>query len=175
VRGVLVSCYPARESMIMQHFVDKAAALYRIVLGSVLGVMVVIVFVNVVLRKFFHSGLDFTEEGLRYLFVWMSYLGIVAAFKTDSHIRMTMVTDRLPERMRVALAFVMNFAILYALCFCLHGGMVYIDTNFGTYGELIKIPYWMIIFSVVFACICMAVMTFIEMFGQVKYLLGRGE
>jgi TRAP-type C4-dicarboxylate transport system permease small subunit len=161
--------------MMMQRFMDKAAALYRIILGSVLGLMVIIVFVNVVLRKFFHSGIDFTEEGLRYLFVWMSYLGIVAAFKTDSHIRMTMVTDRLPERIRVALAFVMNFAILYALYFCLHGGMVYIDTNFGTYGELIKIPYWIIIFSVVFACICMAAMTVIEMFGQARRLLGRGE
>jgi TRAP-type C4-dicarboxylate transport system permease small subunit len=105
----------------------------------------------------------------------MSYLGIVAAFKTDSHIRMTMVTDRLPERIRVALAFVMNFAILYALYFCLHGGMVYIDTNFGTYGELIKIPYWIIIFSVVFACISMAAMTVVEMFGQARRLFGRGE
>jgi TRAP-type C4-dicarboxylate transport system permease small subunit len=159
----------------MQQLLDKAAALYRIVLGSVLGLMVVIVFVNVVLRKFFHSGVDFTEEGLRYLFVWMSYLGIVAAFKTNDHIRMTMVTDRLPERMRVALAFVMNFAILYALYFCLHGGMVYIDTNFGTYGELIKIPYWIIIFSVVFACISMTAMTVIEMFAQARRLLGRGE
>jgi TRAP-type C4-dicarboxylate transport system permease small subunit len=159
----------------MQYFLDKAAALYRIVLGSVIGLMVVIVFINVVLRKFLHSGLDFTEEGLRYLFVWMSYLGIVAAFKTDSHIRMTIVTDRLPEWARVALAFVMNFAILYALYFCLHGGLIYIDTNFGTYGELIKIPYWVVIFSVVFACICMAVMTVIEMFGQARYLLRRGE
>ena len=159
----------------MQYFMDKAAALYRIVLGSVLGLMVIIVFVNVVLRKFFHSGIDFTEEGLRYLFVWMSYLGIVAAFKTNDHIRMTMVTDRLSERARTILAFVMNFAILYALYFCLHGGIIYIGTNFGTYGELIKIPYWVIIFSVVFACISMTVMTFIEMFGQVKYLLRRGE
>ncbi|MDR0439547.1 MAG: TRAP transporter small permease [Candidatus Accumulibacter sp.] len=159
----------------MQAILDKAAALYRFVLGSVLGLMVIIVFVNVILRKFFHSGIDFTEEGLRYLFIWMSYLGIVAAFKTNSHIRMTMLTDRLPERWRVVLAFVMNFAILYALYFCAHGGMVYIDVNFGTRGELIKIPYWTIIFSVVFACVCMAVMTVIEMFGQVKYLLGRKE
>ena len=159
----------------MQCFMDKAAALYRIILGSVLGLMVLIVFVNVVLRKFFHSGIDFTEEGLRYLFVWMSYLGIVAAFKTDSHIRMTMITDRLSERARTILAFVMNFAILYALYFCFDGGIAYIETNFGTYGELIKIPFWIIIFSVVFACICMAVMTLIEMFNQAKYLLRRGE
>jgi TRAP-type C4-dicarboxylate transport system permease small subunit len=159
----------------MQAILDKAAALYRFVLGSVLGLMVLIVFVNVVLRKFFNSGIDFTEEGLRYLFIWMSYLGIVAAFKTDSHIRMTMLTDRLPERWRAALAFVMNFAILYALYFCAHGGMVYIDVNSGTHGELIKIPYAVVIFSVVFACICMAIMTVIEMFGQARYLLGQGE
>jgi TRAP-type C4-dicarboxylate transport system permease small subunit len=158
----------------MQAVLDRVAALYRALLGTVLGLMVLIVFVNVVLRKFFNSGLDITEEGLRYLFVWMSYLGIVAAYKTDSHIRMTMVTDKLPRRLQVIVAFVMNFAILYALYFCADGGFGYIDMNWGTYGELIKIPYWIVIFSVIFACGCMAVMTVIEMVGQVKYLMKRG-
>lgn len=147
---------------------------YRYLLGSVLGCMVLIVFINVVLRKFFHSGISFTEEGLRYLFVWMSYLGIVAAYKTNDHIRVTMLVDRLGARAQAALGLVMNAAILYALWFCIDGGFVYIEANAGTYGELIKIPYYLVIFSIIFACFSVGAMALIEMAGQARLLL-RGE
>lgn len=154
---------------------DLIGKLYKYLLGSVLGCMVLIVFVNVVLRKFFHSGISFTEEGLRYLFVWMSYLGIVAAYKTNDHIRVTMLVDRLPPRARAAIGLVMNAVILYALGFCIDGGFVYIAANAGTTGELIKVPYYLVIFSIIFACACVGVMALIEMAAQARFLLARGE
>jgi len=147
--------------------------LYKIILGSVLGCMVLIVFVNVVLRKFFHSGISCTEEGLRYLFVWMSYLGIVAAFKTHEHIRVTMLVDMLSPKTREALGFVMNIVILYALWFCTKGGFIYIDANAGTYGELVKIPYYLVISAIIFACVTIAVLTLCEMAQQAKTLFSR--
>lgn len=159
----------------MNAMLERAGLIYKLLLGSVLGVMVLIVFVNVVLRKFFHSGLSFTEEALRYLFVWMSYLGIVAAFKTNSHIRVTMLAERLPTKARAALGLVMNAAILYALWFCTDGGLVYMDANAGTYGELLKIPYWIVILSVIFACLGMGFLVLCEMVKQARLLLGRGE
>lgn len=155
--------------------VDRLGHLYRLLLGSVLGGMVLIVFVNVVLRKFFHSGISFTEEALRYLFVWMSYLGIVAAFKTNGHIRVTMLVDVLPQRARTALEFVMNAAILYALWFCTDGGFVYIEANAGTYGELIKIPYYLVISAMILACISIALLIVCEMIAQARLLLSREE
>ena len=157
----------------MNHLLERVGSFYKFLLGSVLGLMVAIVFINVVLRKFFHSGLSFTEEALRYLFVWMSYLGIVAAYKTNSHIRMTMLTDRLSPKAQTVIAFVMNIVILYALYFCATGGFIYIESNSGTYGELVKIPYYCVISALVFACVAMAGMILVEMAGQFAVLLGR--
>jgi len=154
---------------------DRLGQLYKILLGSVLGGMVLIVFINVVLRKFFHSGISCTEEGLRYLFIWMSYLGIVAAFKTNEHIRVTMLVDRFSPKARAALATAMNVIIIYALWFCLQGGFVYIDANAGTYGELVKIPYYLIICSIIFACICVGAITAYETIGHVRLLFGRED
>lgn len=159
----------------MQKVTELAAAFYKILLGSVLGIMVMIVFVNVVLRKFFHSGLSITEEALRYLFVWMSYLGIVAAYKTNSHIRVTMLTDLLSEKTRTAIALVMNVVMIYALYFCASGGFVYIEANWGTYGELVKIPYYLVIGALIFACVAMAVMMLAEIAGQARFLLKKGR
>ncbi|MCL2001280.1 MAG: TRAP transporter small permease, partial [Planctomycetes bacterium] len=144
----------------MKMILDRAGLLYKILLASVLGLMVLIVFVNVVLRKFFHSGLSFTEEALRYLFIWMSYLGIVAAYKTNSHIRVTLVSEKLPVKWRAALGLMMNVIIMYALWFCANGAFAYIGINYGTYGELVKIPYYLVISSIVFACLGLAVLIF---------------
>lgn len=157
----------------MQKATELAAAFYKLLLGSVLGLMVIIVFVNVVLRKFFYSGLSITEEALRYLFVWMSYLGIVAAFKTNSHIRVTMLVDLLSEKTRTVIAFIMNFVMLYALYFCADGGLVYVEANWGTYGELVKIPYFMVIGALIFACVAMGVMIILEMVAQARFLFGK--
>ena len=157
----------------MKGILERAGMIYKALLGSVLGVMVLIVFVNVVLRKFFHSGISFTEEALRYLFIWMSWLGIVAAYKTNSHIRVTLLSEKLPGKAQAALALAMNAAMLYALWFCTHGGFVYMEANSGTYGELVKIPYYMIIFSVIFACLGMGILILCEMARQIAILFGR--
>ncbi len=159
----------------MNSFLERAGTAYKILMGSVLAVMVLIVFVNVVLRKFFHSGISFTEEALRYLFVWMSYLGIVAAYKTNSHIRVTMLVDGLSPKARAALGLIMNVAILYALWFCTRGGFVYIEANAGTYGELLKVPYYIVIYSVIFACVAMGFLTLLTMVKQARLLFGREE
>lgn len=157
----------------MNYLLEKAGFFYKLLLGSVLGTMVAIVFVNVVLRKFFNSGLSFTEEALRYLFVWMSYLGIAAAYKTNGHIRMTMLTDRLPKKAQTVIAFVMNIAMFYALYFCASGGFIYIEANSGTYGELVKIPYYIVIAALIFACVSMMGMILLEMIAQIRSLMGK--
>ena len=154
---------------------DRLGKLYKLTLGSVLGCMVMIVFVNVVLRKFFHSGISFTEEALRYLFVWMTYLGIVAAYKTNDHIRVTMLVDMFSSKVRAALGLVMNVVILYALWFCIDGAFVYIGANAGTYGELIKIPYYVVIASIIFASVGIAAMIVCEIVAQASLLLSRRE
>jgi TRAP-type C4-dicarboxylate transport system permease small subunit len=87
----------------------------------------------------------------------------------------TMLVDGLPAKAKALLGLVMNAAMLYALWFCTWGGFVYIGANEGTYGELVKIPYYCVIASIVFACLAMAVMILCEMAQQVRILSGRGE
>ena len=47
------------------------------ILIGILGFMVILVFGNVVLRYGFNSGIMFSEEVSRFLFVWMVFLGSV--------------------------------------------------------------------------------------------------
>jgi TRAP-type transport system small permease protein len=61
-----------------------------------LGIMVVLVFGNVVLRYGFNSGITFSEEVSRFIFMWLTLLGALVAMQDGAHLGMTSVIARLP-------------------------------------------------------------------------------
>lgn len=62
-----------------------------------LGVMVVMVFGNVVLRYGFNSGLDFSEELSRFLFIWITFLGATIAMRENAHLGLDTLIRLLPR------------------------------------------------------------------------------
>jgi len=70
---------------------------------AILGVVVTLVFLGVVLRLVFTSGLPWQEELSRFGFVLVCYLGASYGMKSDDHIRITFVADALPEGLRKVL------------------------------------------------------------------------
>ena len=54
-----------------------------------LGIMALAVFINVVLRYGFGSGINASEELSRLLFVWMVFIGATAAYPAGEHMAFT--------------------------------------------------------------------------------------
>jgi TRAP-type C4-dicarboxylate transport system permease small subunit len=67
-------------------------------LVGLLGMMVTLVFINVVLRYVFNYGIVFTEEVSRFMFMWITLIGAVVVMKDNGHLGMGMVVSRLGER-----------------------------------------------------------------------------
>ena len=63
----------------------RAQGLTHAAMAVALGVMALAVFVNVVLRYGFGSGIAASEELSRLLFVWMVFLGAAAAYPAGEH------------------------------------------------------------------------------------------
>ncbi|NDY90319.1 TRAP transporter small permease [Ideonella livida] len=63
---------------------------------GLLGVMVVLVFGNVVLRYGFNSGITFSEEVSRFIFMWLTLLGALLAMHEHAHLGMSSVISALP-------------------------------------------------------------------------------
>lgn len=61
-----------------------------------LATMLLLVFVNVVLRYGFNSGLSLSDEGARYLFVWLTFIGAVIALRDNAHLGVDLLFKRLP-------------------------------------------------------------------------------
>lgn len=69
-------------------------------MATCLGLMALLVFVNVVLRYGFGSGIAASEELSRLLFVWMVFIGATAAYPAGEHMAFTALAARLRQRPR---------------------------------------------------------------------------
>jgi gluconokinase len=93
---------------------------YRIADGLMalaLGVMAAAVFLNVVLRYGFGSGLAQSDELSRLLFVWMVFIGATAAYPLGQHMAFTALLEPLQHRSPRLLALITRF-IHATVVFC---------------------------------------------------------
>lgn len=85
-------------------------------IALMLGLMVMVTFVNVVLRYVFNSSLIWGLEVTLILFAWLVIFGVSYAIKVTAHLGVDAVTNLLPPAPRRALALVAAaLSILYAV------------------------------------------------------------
>ncbi|UFJ40779.1 TRAP transporter small permease [Brevibacillus humidisoli] len=86
-----------------------------------LAFMAVLVFGNVVLRYLFNSGITWSEEMSRFLFVWLVFLGAIGALKDNMHLGMDIVVNLLPRKGKKLVFVISNILVLYVLWLFLEG------------------------------------------------------
>ena len=84
----------------------------NLLLAACLGVMALAVFVNVVLRYGFGSGLPASEELSRLLFVWMVFIGATAAYPAGEHMAFTSLVGMLKNRPALFMAMTIFIRLL---------------------------------------------------------------
>lgn len=87
----------------------------NIAMATCLGVMAVAVFINVVLRYGFGSGVAASEELSRLLFVWMVFIGATAAYPLGEHMAFTSLLgalQRKPLAMRLLTVLIRALVVL---------------------------------------------------------------
>jgi TRAP-type transport system small permease protein len=100
----------------LHHWADNVLALC-------LAVMAGSVFLNVVLRYGFGTGVAASEELSRLLFVWMVFIGATAAYPRGEHMAFTTLIDAQRARPRLQQAMTLLIRLLViAACVCLGWG-----------------------------------------------------
>ena len=74
------------------------------VIAALFSTMIVVVTAQVLWRYVFDNSLDWTEEFSRHVFVWMTFVGAALAVKEGTHIRVSILVDMLPVKMKNYLA-----------------------------------------------------------------------
>jgi TRAP-type C4-dicarboxylate transport system permease small subunit len=65
--------------------------------AAILIVIVLTVFANVIARYFFHAPLRGSDEVSQYMFLWLSYLGALAALMRGRHYSFPNLVEMLHE------------------------------------------------------------------------------
>lgn len=93
--------------------------------AGLLFVIVAIVFSNVVGRYFLHTPIRWSDEVSLFLFLWLAYLGALAALMGGRHYSFPGLIDMFPAKLRLAaktLSDLLVLAILGVLVWC--GGLL---------------------------------------------------
>jgi TRAP-type transport system small permease protein len=85
--------------------------------------MVILVSISVTLRYVFRTGLIWSEELVRYAYIWLIFLGSVTAIKLNAHIGLDLVVERLPLRIKIVVMclgdlLVMGFVVIQTVYGC---------------------------------------------------------
>lgn len=90
----------------------RAYRLLQFLMVLCIALMALMIFANVILRYAFNSGLNISEELSRYLFVWLTFLGTIAAFIKGTHIRVDTFFRAMPPALQRPVAIGSNLAML---------------------------------------------------------------
>ncbi|MBR0558262.1 TRAP transporter small permease [Ciceribacter sp. L1K23] len=96
----------------MQKLIDLFYRLLDVLLIFLLSGMAVMVFVNVVLRYAFNSGLTVSDELARYFFVWVTFIGAVVAFREHGHMGVETLVAMFGRKGRVICMALSNILII---------------------------------------------------------------
>ncbi len=105
--------------------------------------MVLLVLAQVVARKFFEP-LVWSEELARYTFIWVAVIGWVLAGRNQSHIRISLVTDRAGPLLKQALGIFSDLCVIvFALIFVIKGWKL-VQNNLDIETVTLFFDFWLV-------------------------------
>lgn len=112
-----------RQFARVENALDKICTGIEALIACGLGVMVLLVFGNVVLRYGFNSGITVTEEVSRWLFIWGTFLGAVVALREHGHLGVDMMVSKLPPAGKKICLVASHFLMLFIVGLLFKGGL----------------------------------------------------
>ncbi|KQO21791.1 C4-dicarboxylate ABC transporter permease [Acidovorax sp. Leaf76] len=145
-------------------------------MAACLGVMAVAVFVNVVLRYGFGSGVVASEELSRLLFVWMVFIGAAAAYPAGEHMAFTSLAGLLARRPLAfaALSALIRLLVIAACAMLAWGAWQQVVVGLGSHSVVLGYSAALLPLPAFLCAMAIGVMAFIELIQRKPLDLGHG-
>ena len=121
--------------------VDKCLSMIEnavIILG--LSAMFLILLAQVIMRYVFSRPLTWIEEAARFIFVYVSFIGISYAYRQKGHIRMEVVVNLFPQAVRRGLEVLINLGTIALFCYMIPFSFRFIGIQAGVKATATHIP-----------------------------------
>jgi len=116
------------------------------VLATLLALMTVLTFVQVVLRYAFNSGIVWSLEATTYSFAALVFIGMSYGVRTHTHIAVDLFTRKLPKRLERVVNVAAIVACLVYAALMLYGASVFVERLLvlGNYARDVPAPKWLL-------------------------------
>ena len=148
----------------------------NLAMAACLGVMALAVFVNVVLRYGFGSGIAASEELSRLLFVWMVFIGATAAYPKGQHMAFTSLVAQLRDRPALfgALTLLIRLLVLLACALLAWGAWQQVVVGLDSRSVVLGYPVALLPLPALLCALAIGVMALVEIVRRTPLELGHG-
>lgn len=142
----------------------------RLFCSLALLVTALVLFINVALRYLFNSSTSWAEELIRYLMVWITFIGTSLCVRQSAHIRMDFLLGRFSERTKRAVGrVVFGLSALFCLALTWYGvRLTAFSYRMGQTSPALGIPIWAVY-------LCVPVGSFMAAWQFARLALGLRE
>ena len=147
-----------------------------VAMAACLGVMALAVFINVVLRYGFGSGIAASEELSRLLFVWMVFIGATAAYPAGEHMAFTSLVGLLRDK-RAAMAgltAVIRLLVVLACVLVGWGAWQQVVVGMDSRSVVLQYPAALLPLPAFLSSVAIGLMALVELFKNEPLDLGHG-
>lgn len=123
-----------------------------VIMVCMLGIAI-LTFGAVLSRFVFHYSIAWSEELVRYMFIWGSMFGASFAFKQQAHSGLPVLVEKFPPLLAriVKEAVFLLTVVLFAVIIYVGWGLVNMGIASGQVSPATKIPYWVVNFGLILA------------------------
>ena len=145
-------------------------------MAACLGVMAVAVFINVVLRYGFGSGIAASEELSRLLFVWMVFIGATAAYPAGEHMAFTSLVGLLKNKPALFgfVTLLIRVLVLLGCSLLAWGAWQQVVVGMGSHSVVLGYPTALLPLPALLCAAAIGVMALIEIVKRTPLDLGHG-
>ncbi len=150
--------------------------LANIAMGGCLAVMALAVFINVVLRYGFGSGVAASEELSRLLFVWMVFIGATAAYPAGEHMAFTSLVGLAQKRAGLMRVFtvVIRLLVIGGTALVAWGAWQQVLVGMGSQSVVLGYSSALLPLPAFLACVAIGLMALWELVRGAPLDLGHG-
>jgi TRAP-type C4-dicarboxylate transport system permease small subunit len=109
-----------------------------------LMVMIVLVFMNVLLRYLFSTGFAWSEEIARLCFIYLVYLGSIGAMRDNQHLIIDSILSRIPVLAQKTLYFLVQATIIWVMSILSRGSWQLVVQNLDDRWVATQFPIFLV-------------------------------
>jgi TRAP-type C4-dicarboxylate transport system permease small subunit len=145
-------------------------------MAACLAVMALAVFINVVLRYGFGTGVAASEELSRLLFVWMVFIGATAAYPLGEHMAFTSLVALLRKRPAAfkAATLLIRLLVVTACILLGWGAWQQVIVGLGSHSVVLAYPTALLPLPALLCAVAIGLMALVELLRGMPLDLGHG-